>query len=104
MVLLMAKKKKFGFDFCVYSIYEYLLLFFFAFGFCVYWCFQSTKYPFFFFFFFSNITIVVNLYGTTHGKKIIIKKINLLLVFMFTAYTGIFYFFGFWLLAFGFCV
>jgi hypothetical protein len=39
-------------------------------------------------YFFSNTTIVVNLYDTTHGKKI--KE--LFLVFVFTAYTNIIFF------------
>ena len=69
MVLLMAKITSyiiiFAFGFCVYNIYPYFV--FFAFGFCVYWlvfliCIVLVI-------FFSYITIVVNLYGTAHGKN-----------------------------------
>jgi hypothetical protein len=57
----------FAFGFCVYNIYSYFLFYFFPFGFCVYWlvfliCIVLV-------FFFSYITIVVNLYGTAHGKN-----------------------------------
>ena len=47
--------------------------------------FQSLWYWGFFFFFFPYITIVVNLYGTAHGKK------KMFLVFVFTAYTNIYF-------------
>jgi hypothetical protein len=65
VLLIKKKKKKNSFGFCVYSIYQYLFIFLLlVFEFTGIFHLYSTG------FFFSYIIIVINLYDTTHEKKI----------------------------------
>ena len=84
------------------KIISYIIIF--AFGFCVYWLVFLICIVLVFFFFFSYITIIVNLYGTAHGKNnqlynfffcfwFLCLQDILVLFFLLNAYcTGIFQF------------
>jgi hypothetical protein len=85
-------KKNFAFDFCVYNIYQYIYIFFLlVFVFTGVFNLQSIGY------FLSNITIVVNLYGTVHGKKkkkLLVLCLQHIPIFFFCVFNGVFNLYG----------